>query len=232
MVAEADLEEEEDLEKLADQIIRTMRDYHQLPLLFVVLCPVNAFPRTEDGCIQVERVRKSFDLGTLNPTFVRVNLREHGFRVPKTSADALRISTVNRRLSLVAPPPHQAPILQSEFDDLQVAVGSGSCELTVANSLPATPASPLSSSAIFNNNWIDHSSNFDLSTLNSIARVLIWRTNLNPEQVVYIQHDLYGREVKTLTLKKLNNRVASLVSLPCPTISCVILCVGARIGEA
>ncbi|CAI2174395.1 11753_t:CDS:10 [Funneliformis geosporum] len=59
---------------------------------------------------------------------------------------------------------------------------------------------------------LDEKTSFNLLKFRSIVDVLLWRTQISPDETAYNILDTKGKEGKPISWKKLNNRIATLVS--------------------
>ncbi|ORY00995.1 acetyl-CoA synthetase-like protein [Basidiobolus meristosporus CBS 931.73] len=59
-------------------------------------------------------------------------------------------------------------------------------------------------------NVIDERTGTDLVQFQNITDILIWRSSMTPEDRAFVTLDLKGREVKSITFRKLNGKISSL----------------------
>src|SRR6266516_888087 len=59
---------------------------------------------------------------------------------------------------------------------------------------------------------LDEKTSINLLKFRSIVDVLLWRTQMSPEETAYNIIDVRGKEGKPISWKKLNNRIATVVN--------------------
>ncbi|KAK9727987.1 hypothetical protein K7432_001392 [Basidiobolus ranarum] len=75
---------------------------------------------------------------------------------------------------------------------------------------PSSPKVPQCTRLEPIHNVIDERTGTDLVQFQNITDILIWRSSMTPEDRAFVTLDLRGREIKSITFKKLNGKISSL----------------------
>ncbi|CAM0138930.1 unnamed protein product [Umbelopsis sp. WA50703] len=153
----------DELARLADRVAHVLMEDHGLRV-YTVLC------------------KKAYELGRLNPVYVKVDVDNTIFNLPKKE-EMLDTGSI-----------WQNPAAYEEAIRRGLIYGGG---------LPQhTGMEPV-------REVIDERTGFDLNKFSNIVDILLWRTAIHPDETAFIALENKGKDAKAYSWRKINGKIAS-----------------------
>ncbi|RIA97927.1 hypothetical protein C1645_751184 [Glomus cerebriforme] len=190
MMAESALPIEK-LTALADEIYDKLVIYHGLRLYTISICAQGSLPRTwKNGKKLINSItcKKYFEYGRLQVLHVKTCALETVFNIPIGEDTVAGIWGPSKLWSIL----RDAMAARQEM----------------SNGLRRTQYTRID----IPQEVLDEKTSINLLKFRSIVDVLLWRTQMSPEETAYNILDTRGKEGKPITWKKLNNRIATVAN--------------------
>ncbi|CAG8495242.1 8293_t:CDS:10 [Funneliformis caledonium] len=176
----------ENLTALADEIYDKLFTYHDVRLYTISICAQQSLPRTwKNGKKLINSIacKQYFEYGRLKVLYVKTCATETIFDIPMGEDTVAGIWGPNAMAA-------------------RQEMGNGSVALR----------RPQYTRVEIPQEVLDEKTSFNLLKFRSIVDVLLWRTQISPDETAYNILDTKGKEGKPISWKKLNNRIATVVS--------------------
>ncbi|OZJ05947.1 hypothetical protein BZG36_01245 [Bifiguratus adelaidae] len=172
---------------MANRIANALYDIHGIRLYSLMFCPPNTLPRSSKNgrhVINPLLCRKAFETGRLPSNYIRIDVDRTVFNL-------------------------------GWGDDLENGMWKSlaAYEAAVAKGKIVRTGLPQHTGVENIKQILDERTGFDLMKFSNITDVLLWRSNLHPEEAAYIVMDAKGKEPKSITWRKLNSHVATMANL-------------------
>eukprot|EP00158_Paraphelidium_tribonemae_P009331 Partr_v1_DN28835_c2_g1_i2_m33733 putative DIP2 disco-interacting protein 2 homolog len=180
---------QEEMQNMARFMLETVAIDNQLHLYSIIFCKKDTLVRDREGVVSIDIARRCYDIGLLDPIYVHLNIRNSSKRIfGNLSADD-REGVADAAHSLAMKLAH---VMSS--DNISPQVSDGNLLGNIGQGFGA----------------IDRATQKDLLSFENILDLLIWRSTSAPNDIACITLDNRGKELKSMTFKKMNEKVASL----------------------